>query len=682
MNFHPGNRDICRWICMVALLAAIQIPASSRAQNVTTATTTTTGTWDTLGASFTNDDPYRTSGPWALNQYIRPSTGNTPFLTSRVFNFTPLMPTLPTGAYQANLVENRISMTGLTFRPDNGDGGGGLYDPTDFATYTFNGIKVADLYNAYTTANDASPLRVENVLAGTTFVNLVNGGGGVPTNSPIFLITTGYISVGTDTTFTYELDFVQNNSATSEALIIDAEADIASTIGGITGLVLNIQSDWEFLYYPVITVTDLAAIDQLNTSAIPMNMAVGRMASDLHRTGLRDFNQRIYRLRQRTAGGGGMADAGNSFRRGRTVSASRRFREKDADLNFENTINLSGHKPTPTSGGSTTRRRSDGYLDNPLLPSVTQEAELYYYDTYGRKMQASSGRIFEKWDPFVSVDFGDYNLNSMGTVNGFNSRTYAASAGLEYEISSCLSIGAGWSHAMNDNTLKNGTGKADLEGDTVVGYASYFHNNFWGDLLYGQGNYGVDISRNTLGSIVTATPDLTAKHSALNLGYNIPCGSGFVHGPTLRADYSWGELEGYTETGNARANAIFAPQAYDSLISTLGWQFNWNKSTCWGFLRPQLRVGYGRENIDQETSVTGTLQNSPVSIIQGPTVTPGAQYSNTLTTENDEAGWVEVGAGIAFDFHNNFSLHFDYQGRFLQEEQQLHLGSIKATWGY
>ena len=35
---------------------------------------------------------------------------------------------------------------------------------------------------------------------------------------------------------------------------------------------------------------------------------------------------------------------------------------------------------------------------------------------------------------------------------------------------------------------------------------------------------------------------------------------------------------------------------------------------------------------------------------------------------------------VGFDFHNNFSLLFDYQGRFFQQDAQLHLGTVKASW--
>lgn len=43
---------------------------------------------------------------------------------------------------------------------------------------------------------------------------------------------------------------------------------------------------------------------------------------------------------------------------------------------------------------------------------------------------------------------------------------------------------------------------------------------------------------------------------------------------------------------------------------------------------------------------------------------------------------MEVGAGMGFDLNNNFGLFFDYQGRFLQDNAQLHFGTVKANWQF
>ena len=126
------------------------------------------------------------------------------------------------------------------------------------------------------------------------------------------------------------------------------------------------------------------------------------------------------------------------------------------------------------------------------------------------------------------------------------------------------------------------------------------------------------------------------------------------------------------EIGDPAFNTTFREQDYQSLITTLGWQLNWRHETCWGAMRPQFRAGYGRENINQETNVRGVLQNSPITGL--------TNFGQTITREDPGEGWMEFGAGIGFDFNNNFSLLFDYQGRFFQQDAQLHLATVKASW--
>ena len=93
--------------------------------------------------------------------------------------------------------------------------------------------------------------------------------------------------------------------------------------------------------------------------------------------------------------------------------------------------------------------------------------------------------------------------------------------------------------------------------------------------------------------------------------------SGIRYGPTFTANYSWGELDGYRETGDPRANAIFGAQEFESLVTQLGWQVTWAHETKWATLTPQLRLGYGRENLNQEENLSAELENSPFLVIQG-----------------------------------------------------------------
>ena len=422
------------------------------------------------------------------------------------------------------------------------------------------------------------------------------------------------------------------------------------------------------------TLTDVAAIDQLTSSAIPMNIAVGQIASQVHGTGLRDLNNRLFNLRRRLALG---SDLSQSIREGRhrEVAASRIF-HSERELKIQSTINLNGSTGASNAGGDLSGElleHESAVVDDrfPIIPSVNVPAV------------AGRSNAVNGLETFASYDYGYYDLNPLGQNAGIQSRTHTGSVGVEYVVTPELAVGVGLTHVENDNDLSGGVGSVDLEGNAISTYASYFKNNLWGDLLYSQGFYEADINRNTfLGSTVSARPNVVAHQTTLNLGYNLPSNNGFVHGPTFRTDYSWGKLGGYTERGDPRANTIFEQQDYESLITTLGWQINWEQDTQWGTLRPQMRLGYGRENIDRETNVTGTLQNSPVTFIQGGNLIGGGAVSSTLSREDPGEGWMEFGAGVGVDLSETFSITFDYQGRFFQQDAQLHTGTVRGTWKF
>ena len=418
-----------------------------------------------------------------------------------------------------------------------------------------------------------------------------------------------------------------------------------------------------------ISVVDGDAINQLIGSAIPMNLTIGQIASNVHNVGGRSLNQRIYRVRGRHSH---EFERENRIRRSREVSAARYF-QSERDLEITNTINLTGR----TEASVPSANSSANNFDSTWLPSVVQQA-----NHSSEPGVVASGN---NWEVFASADFGQYDLDALGGSPGVESNTYAATAGIEYVINENWAVGAGWSHLWNDNTLAGGAGSADIEGDTAMFYTSYFKDNFWGDLFYSYGDYEADLKRNAFGSTLSASPDIEAHQTTLNLGYNIPAQDRFVHGPTFRADYSWGQLDGYTETGNAAFNTSFSEQEYESLITTLGWQINWRHNTCWGALRPTFRAGYGRENIDQERNVSGTLQQSPIALVNttsGAIAGRGGAVGRTLSQVDPGEGWMEFGAGVGVDFHNNFGLFFDYQARFFQEDAQLHLDTVKASWRF
>ncbi|MBP6783485.1 MAG: autotransporter outer membrane beta-barrel domain-containing protein [Verrucomicrobiales bacterium] len=426
-----------------------------------------------------------------------------------------------------------------------------------------------------------------------------------------------------------------------------------------------------YFFYPTGPTPEqiLAALQaaQLQSSAIPTNQMIGQVAANVHNLGTRGIGNRLFRHRGHTTQGDDIVQA--NANRGQELFASRSYRMEQV-LRMKTTIDLNGvnrQSPTTTGYEFTSATLNDA---SPLL-AVEQPAGA----TINPEVLASG----EDWMVFSSANFGNVDLSNLGGNPGLESYTYSSTLGFEYQVNESLALGLGWSHIWNDNTMNGGLGSADLEGDAAIVYASYFKNNFWADLLYSYGSYEADLRRNALGGTSVASPDLVAHQLSFNLGYNIEADfSGtplagltdgnhrVVHGPTASLDYSTGTLDGYTETGNPGFDAVFAAQDYQSLITTLGWQATLTRETSWGHLKPQIRLGYGHEGVDQNTSVSGSLAANPLISATRTNISPGED-------------WMEVGAGLILDFNgSNLSVYLDYTGQYLREGAEVHSGSLGA----
>lgn len=536
-------------------------------------------------------------------------------------------------------------------------------DDTDLSTYSgFNPFGDASLYG-FGATTDAGNLRFVDGSSATT----LDSGAPLPLGTDTEVVLSFLANDSGGANWSWSVGGTDRNSGTISAFDFNSSYHFVAYGQDDQGNKRINSVSLTAIPLPIMVQVDNAAIAQLIGSAIPSNIAAGQVASQVHGTALRDLNNRIFKLRNRISSGGGFARIDQS--RGREVSASRLYR-LERELQVESTINLNGPARTGNSEGAVydTAVVDD---ENPLVPAVTMQAGAGNYGSHGL-------------EAFASFDYGKYDLDPLGQNAGVESRTTAGTVGVEYVASPNLAVGLGYTNVQNENQLSGGLGSIDLDGNAVSAYASYFQNNLWGDLLYSYGDYEASVNRNTLiGSTVTARPNVDAHQTTLNLGYNLPADDRFNHGPTFRADYSRGKLEGYTERGDPRANTTFQTQQYESMITTLGYQLNWRHDTPWGAILPQFRLGYSRENNDQETNVSGTLQNSPITFIQGGNVIgTGATRTATLNREDPGEGWMEFGAGFGFEFNNNFSLTVDYQGRFFQQDAQLHMATLKGGWRF
>ncbi len=383
---------------------------------------------------------------------------------------------------------------------------------------------------------------------------------------------------------------------------------------------------------PVTTVrvTDLGAIFSTFTSGLPLALAQREVLLNTARTTTRDVNSRLFRIR-----------AG--------------FSDVKSDVGAQGTLGTQG------SDGKTMQSGND---------SKSQDVE--------------TNRRFEL---FGSGDFNAFDLDDRGRANGFDQNVQAGTAGLEFHVNRNLTLGVAASYVNSDADISRNVGGINIEGGAVTAYVSAVWGGFYADGLYSYGQFAETTHRRTLVGR-TARGDADSHNHSLefNTGYTFNLGR-VRTGPLASVQYVNGDLDAYHETTGGSAALSFKAQAYESLISRVGWQLSLPTETRMGKITPQIRASWDRENMDRAESVGLSLQNTPFRTITGvgganPAVTKGGKFSASAGTVAPGRDYLNVGGGVALQFCERGTVILDYETHIFRANETAHLGSVKVAWAF
>ncbi len=281
---------------------------------------------------------------------------------------------------------------------------------------------------------------------------------------------------------------------------------------------------------------------------------------------------------------------------------------------------------------------------------------------------ARSVKRSRQWAVFTTANYGNVKLNAIGGQAGVQVDSWAPTVGVSRHLSRGLAVGFAASFLTSDQNYTGGLGRLHLEGPALTAYVSFVRKNFWTSLLYSFGDYELDSRRNpgfgfpqAFGSTRTYTNSVQ-----YNTGWNFRFQNNtLVTGPFAGIDYLHGSVNGYNETGGGIAALSYAKQSFDSLVTRVGWTASKKIQTDWALITPQVRLSYERQNLKNNgTSVN--LINAPFSAAGG-NQTPGQDY-------------MVAGAGVNFQFSDQFSMLLNYQGQFFRQDMQAHYAQVR--FGY
>ncbi len=392
-----------------------------------------------------------------------------------------------------------------------------------------------------------------------------------------------------------------------------------------------------------------------------------------------DLNNRIFNARSGGGGnGGGVAstlDRGTSryltFAQNQNIDYRVALGLADGEeVEIVDTLSGAGHPlamvGVPTVSGSAIVAVEGGSGKNAVTDKVVIE------DVVETKFKA-----------FTGFDYGYYDQDNLTrNTRGFETDSYAGSAGLEYRVTDWLVAGAAFTYLNSDTNSSANLGSSDLEGNLLSGYATAFHGNTYVDFLYSYGDFNNDISRNTLlGRTAYGETESQTHNYRMSAGHTIDVTERFSFGPSAGLNYTTGEVDGYTERNGGLANLIYPDHEFESMIGRLGGYATYKMDTALGLLTTQFSAGWAHEFMPENGNVTASLETSPFALVTGNNVQSLGDY--TASEERAHAGtdWLELGVTSRLDIlSTDFHVELGYQGMLGRNNASGHFGSAKIGY--
>lgn len=267
---------------------------------------------------------------------------------------------------------------------------------------------------------------------------------------------------------------------------------------------------------------------------------------------------------------------------------------------------------------------------------------------------------------FVNGNYIYNDKDATSNESGFKSDTYGVTAGLDYQISDPVLLGAAFTYteADADIALNGGTLETDTYG--AFGYATVaFGGDWYLDGMVGYTHNNHDQTRNleySLTSVDLTRPFdpqagiFTPKAVSLNqtalsaLDSREVAGSlklGFDQGmdnwllsPYARLDVAEVEIDGYSERmsnlaaiGSGVALQIDG-QSYTSVMTAFGAQLGYVSAQSWGTWYPQLVAEYVHEFDNDAENITGRYVNAPTFSFSMPIDDPDRDFAHVGVTSS------------------------------------------------
>jgi autotransporter-associated beta strand protein len=251
-----------------------------------------------------------------------------------------------------------------------------------------------------------------------------------------------------------------------------------------------------------------------------------------------------------------------------------------------------------------------------------------------------------RWGVWVT-GLGEFtDVDSTSNVPGFDLTTGGMTFGADYRVCPNFAVGLTGGYAHTNADLVN-NGSLDVNGGTIGAYATAFGSGFYINAAATGTFNGYDEHRTAL--LGTASGDTNGSDftGLIAAGYEWKKG-GLTIGPTASYQYTYVEVDGFTESGSL-APLTFPDQNADSNRTALGAKVSYDWHVGHVVVKPEVRAAWQHEFGDTEYSIVSRFAS-------------GAGNSFTVNGPAIGRDSLLIGAGAAVLLNDRVSVYAYYDG--------------------
>jgi uncharacterized protein YhjY with autotransporter beta-barrel domain len=234
-------------------------------------------------------------------------------------------------------------------------------------------------------------------------------------------------------------------------------------------------------------------------------------------------------------------------------------------------------------------------------------------------------------------------------------------------------LGGAFSYSDTRSDYDNSLGDVKAQTIGVVGYGTWYKDDWFVDGFVAYGSVGYDTTRvifipsnnpsvAPINATATASPDGDQWSAAIGVGKNIPSGT-FTITPTARLGYIWVKNKAFSESEPVEGLALAVDdRTVKSLQSALGVRFSTVVSTASGVFGPYFNAQWMHEFENDSPSIVSKYVADPTNqFFAIPTAGPTRDYAilavgSSATFPNNLTGFAQFTAAVGLDNETNYGV--------------------------